>query len=202
MNITEIDKYKNLNMTEHKIHMNITKIKKYKQLNSTSTAEHKTDINITELEKYKKLNMTEHKAGKILNEEHLKNLNKIKKYRKLDKTEQKTDMNITKTDKYKKNPIKQNNNNNNNKLNSTSMMKHRTDMDITEIDKNKKLNMTEHKIQLQFGEPNNKHIQIQQRSNRPQNSSRKKVNENIQSTTEQYAFFVPVTKKSEEFKTI
>ena len=82
------------------------------------------------------------------------------------------------------------------------MTKRKTDMEITEIDKKKKLNMAEHKIQLHFGEPNKKHIQIQQRSNKPQISPRKKVNENIQSATEQYAFFIPATKKSEEFKTM
>ena len=40
------------------------------------------------------------------------------------------------------------------------MTKRKTDMEITEIDKKKKLNMAEHKIQLHFGEPNKKHIQI------------------------------------------
>ena len=39
-NINEIEKYKKLNMTEHKTDMNNTKIEKYKKkLNSTSTAE-------------------------------------------------------------------------------------------------------------------------------------------------------------------
>ena len=51
MNITKINKYKKLNMTEHKTAMNITKIEKYKKLNMM---EHKTDINITKINKYKK----------------------------------------------------------------------------------------------------------------------------------------------------
>ena len=33
-------------MAEHKIDMNITKIEKYKELNSTSTPEYKTDMNV------------------------------------------------------------------------------------------------------------------------------------------------------------
>ena len=48
MNINKIEKYKKLNMTEHKTDMNITK---YKKLNMT---EHKTDMNITKIDKYKK----------------------------------------------------------------------------------------------------------------------------------------------------
>ena len=39
-------------MTQHKTDMNITEIEKYKKLNMT---EHKTDMNITEIEKYKKI---------------------------------------------------------------------------------------------------------------------------------------------------
>ena len=55
-NINEIEKYKKLNMTEHKTDMNNTKIEKYKILNMT---EHKTDMNITKTDKYKKkLNST------------------------------------------------------------------------------------------------------------------------------------------------
>ena len=34
---------------------------------------------------------------------------------------------------------------------------------------------TQSRIQLHYGEPNNKHIQIQQRSNKPQNSQRKSL---------------------------
>ena len=69
MNITKINKYKNLNSTstaKHKRDMDITKIGKYKKLNSTSTTEHKTDMNIyTKINTYKKLNSTsttEHKT--------------------------------------------------------------------------------------------------------------------------------------------
>ena len=56
-NISKIEKYKKLIITEHKTDMNITKIGKCKKLNMT---ERKTDINITKIEKYKhkKLNMT------------------------------------------------------------------------------------------------------------------------------------------------
>ena len=68
-------------------------------------------------------------------------------------------MNITKIEKYKK----------------LNMAEHKTDMNITEIDRYKKTeqhfyNGTQSRIQLHFGEPNNKHIRIQQRSNKPQNS--------------------------------
>ena len=50
MNITKIDKYKKLIMTqEHKTDMSITKIKKNtKKLKSNSMTEHKTDMNFTE----------------------------------------------------------------------------------------------------------------------------------------------------------
>ena len=51
-NINKIEKYKQLNMTQHKTDMNITEIEKYKKLNMT---EHKTDMNITKIEKYKKI---------------------------------------------------------------------------------------------------------------------------------------------------
>ena len=51
---------------------------------------------------------------------------------------------------------------------------------------------------LNFGESNNKHIQIQQTSKLPT----KKVNENIQSKTNKYTLFIPVTEKSEERKAI
>ena len=53
-NINKIEKFKKLNMTEHKTDMNITNIEKYKKLNMT---ERKTDMNITRIGKYKK---TEH----------------------------------------------------------------------------------------------------------------------------------------------
>ena len=50
MNITKIDKYKKLNMTELKTDINITE-----KLSSTSMMEYKTDMNITKIDKYKKL---------------------------------------------------------------------------------------------------------------------------------------------------
>ena len=60
------------------------------------------------------------------------------------------------------------------------MMEHTADMNITEIDKYKKTEQffydgIHNRIQLHFGEPNNKHIQIQQRSNKPQNSVQKRL---------------------------
>ena len=109
--------------------------------------------------------------------------------------EHKKDMNITIIDKYKKNK----------KLKNISMTKHKTDMNITEFEKCKKTEQyfysgTQNRIHIHFGEPNNKHTKIQQRNNKPQNSTRKKVNKNIQSTTDKYIFFIPGTKKSEEWK--
>ena len=56
MNITNIEKYKKLNITVHKTDIKITKIDKYKKkLNITSMTEHKRDMNITKIEKYKRL---------------------------------------------------------------------------------------------------------------------------------------------------
>ena len=53
--ITKTEKYKKLNMMEHKTDINITKINKYKKkLNSTSMMERKTHMNITEIDKYEK----------------------------------------------------------------------------------------------------------------------------------------------------
>ena len=51
-------------------------------------------------------------------------------------------------------------------------------MNITEIDKYKKTyqhfyDRTQNRIQLHFGEPNNKYIQIQQKSNKRQKSPQK-----------------------------
>ena len=102
--------------------------------------------------------MTEHKTNM--------NITKLEKYKKLKMTEHKTDMKLLKLTNTKK-------------LNITSMTEHKTDMNITEIDKYKKSEQhfydgTQNRIQLQFGEPNNKHIQIQQKSNKPQNSQRKR----------------------------
>ena len=57
---------------------------------------------------------------------------------------------------------------------------------------------TLNRTQLHFGQTSNKHIQIKQTSKPPT----KKVNENIQSTTNKYALLIPVTEKSEERKTI
>ena len=62
-NDNKIEKYKKLNMTEHKVDMNITKTDKHKiKLSSTSMTEHKTDMNISTFEKYKKLNMEKRKT--------------------------------------------------------------------------------------------------------------------------------------------
>ena len=82
-------------------------------------------------------------------------------------TEHKTDMNITKIGKYRK-------------PNNTSMTDHKTDINITEIDKYIKTERhfydgTQNRIQLHSGEPNNRYIQIQQRSNKHQNSPRKRL---------------------------
>ena len=57
------------------------------------------------------------------------------------------------------------------------MTVHKTDMNINKklrstFTKKNKLNRT----QQNFGKSNNKHTQIQQRSNKPQNSQQKKVN--------------------------
>ena len=81
-------------------------------------------------------------------------ITKVEKYKKLNMTEHKTNI---KTD-------------NNKKLNSTSKTEQKTDMNITGIDKYIKREQqfydgTQNRIQLCSGEPNNKHIQIQQRSN-------------------------------------
>ena len=48
-NINKIEKYKKLNMVEHKTDIN-------------SMTEHKTDMNNTKIEKYKKVNMMKHKT--------------------------------------------------------------------------------------------------------------------------------------------
>ena len=77
-------------------------------------------------------------------------------------TEHKTDMNI-KTEKYKK----------------LNMTEHKADMSITKIGKYKKTEQPFYdgavkRTQLHFGESSDKHIKIQQRSNKPQNSPQKK----------------------------
>ena len=56
----------------------------------------------------------------------------------------------------------------------------KTEMNITDIDKCKKTGHqfydgTQNRIQLVFGEPNNKHIQIQQKNKKPKNSPRKRL---------------------------
>ena len=60
---------------------------------------------------------------------------------------------------------------------------------------------TQNRIQLHFGEPNNKHMQMQQRSNRPQNSQQKSLTKifNQQLTSKH---FRPATRISEDHKTI
>ena len=73
------------------------------------------------------------------------------------------------------------------------MTQHKTDMNITEIDKYKKseqhfYDRTPNRIQLHFGEPNDKHIQIQQKEQQTSRLPTKKVNENIQSATNKYTF--------------
>ena len=106
-------------------------------------------------------------------------------------TEHKRDMNITKIEKYKKAER-------NFYCGAQNRHEHYWNWQIQKAEHDR----TQNRIQLPCGEPNNKHIQTQQRSNKAGNSPRKKVNENIQSTTEQYAYSTPVTKKSEELKTI
>ena len=59
MNITQIGKYKRLNMTEHKIDINIIQIDKYEKNWTAILWRSMKHMNIT---KYKKLNMTEHKT--------------------------------------------------------------------------------------------------------------------------------------------
>ena len=63
MSITQIGKYKKLNMTEYKTDMTITKIEKYEKNWTAILWQSTKHMNIT---KYKKLNMTEHKTD-ILN---------------------------------------------------------------------------------------------------------------------------------------
>ena len=98
--------------------------------------------------------MTEHKTDMTITE--------TDKYKQLNMTEHKTDMNITKIQKHKK----------------LKVTEHKTDMNITEIDKYKETEQhfydgTQNRIQLHFSEPNNKHIQIQQSSSKPQNTPQK-----------------------------
>ena len=66
------------------------------------------------------------------------------------------------------------------KLNNTSSTDNKTYIKITKINKYKKTEQHFHegaqsRTQLHFDEPNNKHSQIQQRSNEPQNSPRKRL---------------------------
>ena len=77
-------------------------------------------------------------------------------------------------------------------------MDHKTDMNITEIDKYKKTEQhfydgTRNRIQRYFGELNNKHIQIQQKSNKPQNSPRKTLTKifNQKLTSIHYLYLQP-----------
>ena len=76
-------------------------------------------------------------------------------------------------------------------------------MNITEIEKYKKSEQhfydgRQNRIQLHFGEPNNKHIQIQQRSNKPQNSQRKRLKKifNQQLTSIQFLYLYPKNQKN------
>ena len=78
-------------------------------------------------------------------------------------TEHKTDMKITKIDKYKK------------KLNNTSPAEYKTNMNITEKNEQRFYEETVNRTQLHFGEWNNKHVQIQQRSNKPINSPKERL---------------------------
>ena len=93
------------------------------------------------------------------------------------------------------------------------MTEYKTDMNITKIDKYKKTEQhffdgaqnrqehcwkteyhfyegTQNRTQLHFGEPENKHIQIQQKSNKPQNSPRKRLTKtfNQQLTSTHYLY--------------
>ena len=83
------------------------------------------------------------------------------------------------------------------------MIELKADMNITEIDKYKK-RTEQHFHDGTQTEYNNTlanqtiNIQIQQHLK----LFMKKVNENIQSTTKTYTFFMSVTEKSEEYKTI
>ena len=58
LNITDIEKYKKLNMTEDKTDMNITEIKKYKKTEQHFYDGAQADMNITKIEKYETLDMT------------------------------------------------------------------------------------------------------------------------------------------------
>ena len=65
-------------------------------------------------------------------------------------------------------------------MNSTSSTEHKTDMNITKINKYTKTEQhfydgAQNRTQLHFGEPSNKHTQIQQRINKPQSSPRKRL---------------------------
>ena len=108
----------------------------------------------------------------------------MEKYKTLNMTEKKTDINITKIDKYKKI--------------WTVLLPHNTKWQYWKTEQHFDEG-TLNKTQLHFDESNSKHIQIQQRYN---TRNTKKVNKNIQSTTNKYTLFLPVTEKSEECKTI
>ena len=94
------------------------------------------------------------------------------------------------------------------------MTKHKTDMKITKTEKYKKLNMREHEADMSITEKlsitftteskteYNYTLVNQIREYQTSNLLPEKVNENIQSTTNKYTLFIPVTEKSEERKTI
>ena len=89
-------------------------------------------------------------------------IDKNKKLTSTSMTVHETDMNTTKIEKYKK----------------LNMTEHKTGMNITEIDKYKKAglyNGTQNRIRLPFDKPKKIRLQIQQRSNKPPNSSRKRL---------------------------
>ena len=89
------------------------------------------------------------------------------------------------------------------KLNSISSTEHKTDVNITKINK---CNHTEqhaydgaqNRTQLHFGEPNNKHTRIQQRSNKPQNSPGKRSKKifNQQLTSMHYLYLQPKNREN------
>ena len=93
-------------------------------------------------------------------------------------------------------------------MNSTSSSGHKTDMKITKINKYKKQNRTsttKHKTEHNYTLVNQV-INIHKSSKRVINVKTPheniQINENIQSTTDKYTLFIPVTEKSEEHKTI
>ena len=86
------------------------------------------------------------------------------------------------------------------------MKEQKTDMNITELTNKKKLSstfVTEHKTEYNYTLMNQT-INIYKSKKGVTNlkTSHEKGNKSIQSTTNKYKFFIPVTEKSEECKTI